>query len=908
MDIHELDEGEVFRRLGTLDSGLTVAEAEARLDKYGPNRIQEIKRKPLILLFAENLYNVLAVLLWIAGALSFLIGSYQLGAAIISVILINAIFSFWQEYEAEKATEALKRILPVMATVIRDGSETEIPAHELVPGDLILLKEGDIVPADARIVEAHELKVDASTLTGESKPVRKVSHRIRKVRNYIEADNIVFAGTQVTSGTGRAIVFATAGKTEFSRIASITQELKEEPSPLQMQISHAARIISIIAVLLGLTLLAVNIYIVKLPIYMALIFAIGLMVANVPEGLLPSVTLALAASARKMARQNALVKRLSSVETLGSTTIICTDKTGTLTRGEMTVRKIWVPYKTVEVTGSGYTPEGEFLHRGKPVSHRDIREIKLLFRAASFCNDSELVHDHEGWRVTGDPTEGALLVAAEKIGFDREAELKRMPRITELPFDSTRKSMSSIHEAGDGRVAYVKGAPRKIIRLSKWISVDGKVRALDDAERERINRIHDEVASRGLRVLAFAYRELPEDLESYTPEEVERDLVLVGMAAMYDPPRDGVGEAVIQCKMAGIRIIMITGDYGLTAEAIARELGIVEGECTIIRGSDLEELSDRELKEILATDRNLIFARAVPEHKMRIASVLEDEDEIVAMTGDGVNDAPALRKADIGVAMGSGTDVAKEAADIVLADDNFASIVTAIREGRTVYENIRKFITYIFSHETAEIVPFILMVLFGIPLPITVMQILAIDLGTDTLPALALGRSPPEEDVMKRPPRPPSERLLNRGVILRGYLFTGSIEAALVMAAYFMVLWSGGWTQGQHLSFTDPLYMRATTVVFAGIVLSQVGNLLSSQTMRSPAIRMGLFRNRWIIWGMVFALTVMLSIIYIPLLQGIFGTLPHGPAEWLLLILFAPVVFLTDELRKVVMGVWADHN
>lgn len=316
MDIHELDEGEVFRRLGTLDSGLTVAEAEARLDKYGPNRIQEIKRKPLILLFAENLYNVLAVLLWIAGALSFLIGSYQLGAAIISVILINAIFSFWQEYEAEKATEALKRILPVMATVIRDGSETEIPAHELVPGDLILLKEGDIVPADARIVEAHELKVDASTLTGESKPVRKVSHRIRKVRNYIEADNIVFAGTQVTSGTGRAIVFATAGKTEFSRIASMTQELKEEPSPLQMQISHAARIISIIAVLLGLTLLAVNIYIVKLPIYMALIFAIGLMVANVPEGLLPSVTLALAASARKMAWQNALVKRLSSVETL----------------------------------------------------------------------------------------------------------------------------------------------------------------------------------------------------------------------------------------------------------------------------------------------------------------------------------------------------------------------------------------------------------------------------------------------------------------------------------------------------------------------------------------------------------------------------------------------------------------
>ncbi|WP_321212181.1 cation-transporting P-type ATPase [Methanothermobacter sp. DP] len=899
--IHELHEEEVFRRLETSPSGLDPPEAERRLKEYGPNELEEVRGKPHILLFLSNLYNVLAILLWVSAALSLITGNTQLAAAIVLVIIINAVFSFWQEYEAEKAAEALRDILPVMVKVLRGSDETVIPAAEVVPGDLILLEEGDTVPADARLVESSQLKIDASTLTGESKPVRKVSHPVEKFDNYIDIDNIVFAGTQVVSGTGRAIVFATGGDTEFSRIASLTQEVREEPSPLQRQISRAASIISILAVSMGIVLFAVNLYIVKLPLETALIFAIGLMVANVPEGLLPSVTLALAASARKMARENALVKRLSSVETLGSTTIICTDKTGTLTRGEMTVRKIWIPYRVVEVTGSGYTPEGEFLCNGKPVTHREVREIRLLMRAASFCNDAKLVRDEKGWHVIGDTTEGALLVAAEKIGFDLEGELERMPRVMELPFDSKRKSMTSIHQKSGKRVAYVKGAPKKIIDLSERISVDGRPRPLDDDEKRKIIEIHDRMASEGLRVLAFAYRELPEDLEDYTPENVERELTLVGMAAMHDPPREGVKEAVRQCRTAGIRIIMITGDYGLTAAAIARELGIIEGDSyRVIKGRELDEMEDPELLRILSEEENIIFARAVPEHKMRIASVLEGAEEIVAMTGDGVNDAPALRKADIGVAMGSGTDVAKEAADIVLADDNFASIVTAVREGRTVYENIRKFITYIFSHETAEIVPFVLMVLFGIPLPITIMQILAIDLGTDTLPALALGRSPPESDVMQRPPRPVRERLLNLEVLLRGYLFTGSIEAFLVMMAYFLVLSGGGWVPGQSLPADDPLYMRATTVVFAGIVMAQMGNLLSSQTTRSSALKVGLLRNRWIPAGMIFAVIVMLMVIYLPPLQPVFGTQPLKPVEWLMIILFAPLVFLTDEARKLI--------
>lgn len=903
MKIYQLAEEEVFEKLGTSKDGLSSQEAEKRLMEYGPNKLKEVKKKPIIFSFLENLYNLLALILWAASFLAFISGTPQLGVAIIAVIIINALFSFWQEYEAEKAAEALKSILPLKAKVIRDGEEIEILADNLVPGDLLILEEGDNVPADARLIEAHELKVDNSTLTGESKPIRKVSHPIEEYDNYVETPNLVFAGTSITAGSGKAIVYKTGENTEFSRIAALTQEVKEEPSPLQKQISTVARTIGVIAILMGIILFLINLYIVKLPVNLAFIFAIGLMVANVPEGLLPTVTLSLASSARKMVKDNALIKKLSSVETLGSTTIICTDKTGTLTRNQMTVRKVWVPYKIIDVTGTGYEPKGEFIWDGKTLTHKDLREIKLLMRAASFCNDAKLIppNDKGEWSILGDPTEAALLVAAQKIGFERDQEMEKMPRITELPFDSKRKMMTSIHQKPHKRVAYVKGAPKKIISLSKWISVNGEPEILTSEKKKEIIKIHDELASQGFRMLAMAYRDLPEEIEDYKPENVEKDLILVGMTALQDPPRENVKKAVRECQRAGIKIIMITGDYGLTAAAIAKEIGIIQdNNYHIIKGKELDQLSDDELGKLLKSEGNIIFARTVPEHKMRIAKVLENEEEVVAMTGDGVNDAPALRKADIGVAMGSGTDVAKEAAEIVLIDDNFATIVKAVKEGRTIYENIRKFITYIFSHETAEIVPFILMVLLGIPLPITVMQILAIDLGTDTLPALALGRSPPEADVMDRPPRPPHERLLNLPVIVRGYLFIGVIEAILVMSGYFWVLYNGGWTLGKPLSFANPLYLKATTMVFAGIVMAQIGNLLTSQTMKSSVFEIGLFKNRWIIWGILFELIILFSIIYVPQLQLIFGTAPLGFNEWGYLILFIPIVFIADEIRKAV--------
>ncbi|OPY22844.1 MAG: putative copper-exporting P-type ATPase A [Methanobacterium sp. PtaU1.Bin097] len=905
MRIYKLPSSEVYSELETSKRGLSTEEVGKRLEKYGANQIEEIKKTPIIYEFLANLYQLLALLLWAASILAFISGTPQLGLAIIAVIIINAIFSFWQEYQAEKAIEALKRILPTTAKVIRDGKESEILSSQLVPGDIMILEEGDNISADARLVEAFQMKVDSSTLTGESKPVWKVAEVEEGDENPVEVHNLVFAGTSVVSGSGRAVVFATGVHTEFNKIAALTQEVKDKLSPLQKELRRVTQIIAILAVLMGLILFTVNIYLVSLPLSVAFLFAIGLTVANIPEGLLPTVTLSLAASVQKMAQKNALIKRLSSVETLGSTNIICTDKTGTLTRNEMTVRKIWIPYEILDVTGTGYEPQGEFLYQGEEVSHEQIRELRLLMRSATFANDAKLVKPSklgEKWKILGDPTEAALLVAARKNGFDWKERIKEQPRILELPFDSKRKSMSSIHQKGPVKMAYIKGAPKKMIALSSQISVDGKVRIFSEEEKEQIIRVHDELAASGLRILGMAYRELPPDFEDYRPQSVEKDMVFVGMVAMQDPPRPEVKPAVEDCHRAGIRILMITGDYGLTAQSVAEEVGIISGEpCQIIKGKELDKLSDEQVKEILRGDCNVIFARAVPEHKMRIASLLESEDEIVAMTGDGVNDAPALKKADIGVAMGiTGTDVAKEASDMILTDDNFATIVGAIKEGRTIYENIRKFITYIFSHETAEIIPFVLMVVLGIPLPITVMQILAIDLGTDTLPALALGVGPSESDVMDRPPRSRKEGLLNRFVIIRGYVFLGLIEAVLVMSGYFWVLFSAGWSFGIDLSFSDPLYLKATTMVFAGIVMAQIGNLLGCQTTRTSAFKVGLFKNRWILRGIIFEVIVLLSIIYIPLLQNIFSTTALGLTEWLYLLPFIPIIFFAEELRKYI--------
>ena len=762
-EIHFLPTHRVYETSKTRPEGLTGAEASERLGRFGRNVIREIRGKSLLLRFLANFTHLMAILLWAGGGIGFLAGMSQLGVAIWMVNLINGAFSFWQEYKAEKATEVLRRLLPTYARVLREGAEGRIPAEELVPGDVLLLSEGDRISADARLVKEAELRVDQSTLTGESHPARKTCDAAGKEDlARAEISNLVFAGTSVVAGNGVAVVFATGMQTEFGKIARITQGIAEEQSPLQKEMVRMTRVVTFLATGTGFLFFGLAIALAGMTLADSFLFAMGMIVAFVPEGLLPTVSLSLAMGVQRMARRNALVKRLSAVETLGCTTVICTDKTGTLTQNEMTVRELRIAGRRLSVTGVGYAPEGEILADGRPVPDSDAvtADLRLLLLAAGLCNNARLLPPDRSiprWSVLGDPTEAALRVAALKGGMDLAAEAASAPRLRELPFDSRRKRMATIHAHRGVRIAYVKGAPKEVLGLCSRLRVKGKEQPLTDGERARIAAENDDLARGGLRVLAVARRLLPDSLEGTEADTIERDLTFLGLMAMMDPPRHEVAEAVAKCYRAGIRIIMITGDYGLTAESVARRIGILRTpHPRLLNGSELDTMSDEDLKDALREE--ILLARVTPEHKLRVVSALREMGEVGAGTGGGVNAAPALKQADIGVAMGlSGTDVAKEAADMVLADDNFASIVNAVEEGRAVFANIKKFITYIFTSNTPEAVPFICFVLSGgrIPLALNVMQVLSIDLGTDIMPALALGAEPPEPGLMDRPPPTP---------------------------------------------------------------------------------------------------------------------------------------------------------
>ncbi len=917
MQLCQLTNDELIGELDTCASGLTPAEAAARLSRYGPNEIKEAKKAPMLLRLAANFYHTFALLLWAAGILAFAAGMPELGWAIIAVIVINALFSFWQEYQAEKAVEALKRILPARARVIRSGEVTEVLAQELVPGDVMVLQEGDNISADARLLEESELRVNAATLTGESEPVRKMARPVAgEGLTASEIPNLVLAGTSVAFGTGKAVIFSTGMQTEFGKIAALTQTVKPELSPLQKEVNRVALLIAGVALVMGAALFGVAALFTPLSLGTAAIFAIGMLVANVPEGLLPTVTLSLAMAVKRMVRRHALVKRLSGVETLGSTTIICTDKTGTLTQNEMTVRSLWANGRLIDVGGAGYEPVGSLSEDSHPLEQKVSRRLEPLVEIASLCNNARLIRPQEKdsrWGIVGDPTEAALLVAAGKCGFDWEEALRANPRVHELPFDSRRKRMTVIHRAGrfpedcklstaslaaNGSVAYTKGAPKEVLALCSRILMEGSEIALSEKERQEIIARNDELARSGLRVLAMAFRMLPDGI-GVTPEEVEQDMTFMGLMAMMDPPRLEVEEAIASCRDAGIRVVMITGDYGLTAESIARRIGLLGTEAArVINGSDLENMTDGELRKVVE-EPDILFARVSPEHKMRIAAALKEQREIVAMSGDGVNDAPALKTADIGVAMGiSGTDVAKEAATIVLTDDNFASIVGAVEEGRVVYDNMKKFLTYIFAHLSPEVVPFVAFVLLRVPLPLTVMQILAIDLGTETLPALALGVERAEPDILKRPPRSRQERLVDRHMLFHTWIFLGLIEAALVMAGYFWVLYAGGWHWGLPLASDDHLYVEATTMTWAGIVATQVGTAFACRTSRVSVFKVGFWSNKWLLWGIIFEIGLTVLIVYVPLLQRVFQTAGLGWRQWAVLAVFPVIMLASDELRK----------
>ncbi len=865
------------RELGTGLGGLSEREAARRLAVYGPNQVRRPAETTPADRLVRQLAHPLALLLWAAGALAFVAGMPVLAWAILAVILVNAAFALLQERQAERAVEALAAYLPERVHVIRDGLPQAVEAARLVPGDLLVLCEGDKVPADARLTEGA-LEVDLSMLTGESAPVERIAGPADEQAALLREPHLVFSGTTCVGGQAQAIVFATGAQTELGRIAALSHRRRRTPSPLETQVKRVAWLIAAVATGIGAVFLLVGVLVGLSPTD-ALMFAIGLLVANVPEGLLPTITLALAAGVRVMARRGAVVKRLSAVETLGSTNVICTDKTGTLTRNRMRLQAFW----TIDEGVVPASPE-------QPVPTE-------LARAAIAC--TMVAYDHDG-ALHGDPTEIALVEGVARprpmadvadMLTDRDARRRAV-----FHFDPRLRLMSTVTRPRDGDdrlIIDVKGAPEAVLDRA----------VLTGAERAAAHTAAGELARRGLRVLAIATRRLP--ASTAVPkrrDEAEADLLLIGLVGLYDPPRPQVAGAVRRCHEAGLQVHIVTGDNGATAAAVAGEVGIGVPRLRVV--AEAERLTDGELDELLDDDAEIVFARSSPETKLKIADALRARGRVVAMTGDGANDAPALHQAHIGVAMGrSGTDVAREAAAMILTDDNFATIVTAIESGRQVYDNVRKFILYIFAHAVPEIVPFLVFALSGglVPLPLTVLQILAIDLGTETLPALALGREPAEPGLMSRPPRPPSQGVITRDMLIRAWGYLGLISATLVMIAFFYVLWRAGWHPGAPTGPGTPLhhaYLTATTATFAGLVTCQVGTAMAARTDHASLRQIGLTSNPLLLAGIAFELAFTAALVYLPPLQGLFGTAAL-PADVLALIAVFPViVWGADELRR----------
>ncbi len=896
----------VLTELKVTTNGLTSQEAKERLVTYGPNELKKEKGTSPFKILAGQFTDILMIILLIATGLSIAVGEYTDAAIILIIVFASAALGFTQEFRSEKAVEALKKMTAPTASVLRDGRECRIPAAELVPGDIVLLYAGDKVPADGRLIEAFTMKNDEAPLTGESNPVKKSSQTLPEQTQLNDRDNMVYTGTVVVYGRGKAVVTNTGMTTEFGKIAQMVQSAPTEKTPLEKRLAGVGKWLGIMCITVAASVGIVGIVIEGRPPVEMLLWAVSLAVAAVPEALPAIVTGALAIGMYRMAKGNAIVKRLPAVETLGSCSVICSDKTGTMTKGEMTVRSIYVNGQTIKVTGIGYAPEGEFQVNDKKVTPDE--SLKTLLKAAVLCNDSGLEQDSKTskWIVKGDPTEGALVVAAEKADMRKEELDIAEPRIFEVPFSSERKRMTTIHTVAGKKMAYMKGAPEMVIERCSKIIIDGKVQPFTKDSQTSHFKVTETLALQALRNLAFAYKELPDSNDEFT-EDMEKDFVFVGIMSMLDPPRTEVKDAIEVCKKAGIRVVMITGDHKLTAIAVGKELKLLEEnhiETQVLTGQELEKMTDEQLADVV--EHVVIYARVAPEHKVRIVKAWKQKDQVVAMTGDGVNDAPALKMSDIGVAMGiSGTEVSKEAADMVLADDNFASIVKAVKEGREIFENIKKYLTYLLQCNIMEILVMFFAVV-SVPylaawlspgsdvtavseaaIALTAVQLLWMNLVTDGLPAIALGVDPGDPDLMDRKPRKPNKSIFSRDV--KTYLTVMPIiMTAMLLIAFFSHL---PWTSEFHL-------LEARTQLLTAMIVMELVIALSMRSLKYPVFKVGIFKNKWLWVAILASFGLQLVILYVPGLQALFDVHMPELIDWGIAALYGGIVFAILEIGK----------
>lgn len=931
--MHNKTVSEIFKEFKTSPDGLSEKEALFRLKKYGANELKVKKKTPWWLHFVKEFTDLMVLILIIAAVIAGFAGEMRDAVVILVIVFINAIIGFVQKYKAEKAIEALKKLVAPTARVIRDSKEMEISAKELVPGDIIILNEGDRITADARIIEENELETQEAALTGESMPVVKHAEAQKEIVAG-ESSNFVYMGTDVVHGSGKAVVVHTGMDTKFGNIANLTTTTKKDKSPLQKELFRIGVFVGKITFFISAILVAVGYFVQGQRFVDTFLFATSVAVAAVPEGLPATVTIALALGVQRLARKRAIVRQLASVETLGSTSHICTDKTGTLTKNQMTVKELYVDQYAVQIGGAGYKPWGPILIKSKAgqtvtigdIDSRDedfaMRQSKLakfekditpLYNAleivskiSTLCNNAKLnieqEYNEKRYSILGDPTEGSLLTMSLKFGFDTKSFLDAHEKIYELAFDSTRKRMSVVYkenETGDYHL-YTKGAPDTVLEQCSHILMNGRVIMLDKETRKKILMQNEEMAKKALRVIGFAYKKI-EKKKKYHAETSENDLIFVGLCGMIDPPRADVKNSVMLAKRAGIKVYIITGDHGLTAEAIGKQIGLInhKNNHEIITGLDLAKMADEKLEEMFKDkEKDIIFARVAPEDKLRIVSALKRLGHIVAVTGDGVNDAPALKRADIGIAMGiSGTDVSKEASNMVLADDSFSTIINAVREGRTIYENMRKFIFYIFSCNIGELITVFAAILLQLPAPLTAILILSVDIGTDVLPALALGIDLPEKGIMDKPPRNPKKKIMDRGFVAR-FLYVGLFIGTVVVATYLWSLYNHGWNWGEMLDPDSIAYIKSSTFAFTILVLIQMVNAYNSRSSYQSVFSMGLFSNLFLLGAVAISLGVVYLLVEVPFFQEWIHTAELEWYEWFIIIAASFSILIVEEVRK----------